>query len=249
MNHAEVSSNHDAIRHCFDQVLSISPLERVRQQRVLFVPGGPEGFDRLFLDLFDHSHRVEETSLFLKPSIITYPDRLLDRLGASLQDRKRKEIIFQGFKSRRCFFTEILRRETLKELVDFGHGGVSRIYGPGITEAMAEEHIQAIIHQIEAYFPVYKLVLTDAAFPFLLSTFQIFAEDEPESYVVFFKQLIIEHDPIIECFAIQDQAVTRNVLENVINWVIAHPSSESDPTKVVAELRVIAKPLRAKGRT
>jgi hypothetical protein len=198
--------------------LAVSPLERVRQQRVQFVPGGPVGFDRLFLEFFDHRFEVEERSFYFKPSIVTYPLTLLSRLGASAEDVSRKRIMENGFRSKRCRFIEVLNQQTLVEMTQRDSAGHFKLYGPLATVEDVSAHLAELRRFVIEYSPYYELVLTAEPLPFWISTFVI-RRDPVEYYTVFFRHLIQEHDPEVDCFAICDYDVTNNVNNNLVERI------------------------------
>jgi hypothetical protein len=235
-----------ALRGCLDD-LKVSPLDLVRRHSVMHVAGGPEGFDQLFLDLFDHADEVTERSLFYKPSITTYPADLLDALNASQQDRRRKDVLLKGYDTGRCKFIEILNRQTLREMIQLDRSGAFRLYGPRVTDRMVLAHFDALVELLKTK-PHYQLVLTDAPLPFLLSTFDRQGQ-RSESFTVFFRQLIREHDPDVECFAICNSDVTRSINEKVIGGVVRHSTTTTEREDVIAELKRYSEQLRRSGPT
>ena len=217
-----------------EQIKMFSMLDRVRQQTVAHVLGGPDGFDQLFLELFDHNNDVHEKSMFFKPSIISYPDELLEVLGASTQDIKRKEIMQKELQGGRCTFQEILPRSSLRDMTTHSNGHF-KLYGQ-VPPDMVELHILQLIQQVKQ-FSGYELMLTSAPLPFLLSTFEISsASNRIESFTVLFRQLIREHDADVDCIAICDAKITSSIVQHVFSKVGQHPTSESDSQKVLEEL-------------
>jgi hypothetical protein len=234
------------LESCLSNELAISQLEKVRQRHIAHVEGGPKGFDQLFLEFFDHSHPVHETSMFFKPSIISYPDSLLEVLRASEQDRRRKEIMCRDLKSGRCSFLEILNRSTLTNMIRAGEHGGFRMYGAEVEQHLVLAHFDNLINQIQRM-KGFKLALTDVPLPFLLSTFQITMPTHQDSFTVFFRQHVREHDPDIDCFAIYDEGITRSILDNVVGRVLNDPSTTTDRRVVADTLRETAQRLKQHG--
>lgn len=220
-----------------NKILPTSPLSRAQRRKALFVAGGPDGFDRLFYDLFNHDHLLRETSMFFKPSIITYPLHLLEFIGASKQDIARRELALKGLQSGKFQFLEILNRTTLKQMVQFDPtGNKFSMYAPNVVQKHIEDHFSSIMEMVKNY-ETYELVLTDAPLPFLLSTFEIIGDSKHECYTIFFQQLIREHDPDVNCFTINDKEVMAQVISNLVGWILRHPTTERSKDKVFLELK------------
>lgn len=231
----EISSKDPLISRLLDEVVPSSPFAKARTRKVLYVPGGPDGFDRLFLDLFNHSHQVHETSLFFKPSISTYPAQLLNFIRASEEDKKRREILLEGLATGRCSFDEVLNRRTLRRMITYTNNRKFLYYPPQVTQEHVELHLMELIRMVSEY-KRYRLILTDKPMPFLLGLFDIYYAAEPECYTIFFKQMVAEHDPDINAFVINDRGVFKSVMNDVIGWIMADPKTLKDEREVVEEL-------------
>ncbi len=220
-----------------NRILPTSPLSRAQRRKALFVAGGPDGFDRLFYDLFNHDHLLKETSMFFKPSIITYPLHLLEFIGASKQDIARRELALKGLQSGKFHFLEILNRTTLQQMVLFDlTSNKFSMYPPNVVQKHIDDHFYSIMEMVKKY-ETYELVLTDAPLPFLLSTFEIIGDSKHECYTIFFQQLIKEHDPDVNCFTINDKEVMTQVISNLVGWILRHPTTERNKDKVFLELK------------
>jgi hypothetical protein len=242
----EITSSDPKINKLLDEVVPSSPFAKARTRKVLYVAGGPAGFDRLFLDIFNHSHLVHETSLFFKPSIATYPDRLLDFIQASDEDKQRRQILINGLLSGRCLFDEILNRRTLRQMITTGKNGKFFFYPATVTQTHIEAHLSELMRWVADYHS-YRLILTDCPMPFLLALFEIHYAADPECYTVFFKQLIAEHDPDINAFVVNDHSILQNVKRDIVDWIMSDPSTLSNREAVINELKETLEQLRAHG--
>jgi hypothetical protein len=243
--HFDISVVDERLAACLDLLL-ISPLDRVRQQGVLFVPGGPAGFDTLFLELFEHSFGIHEWSLYFKPSIITYPDSILDKLNTSSQDRRRKALLLDGFRTGRIRFTEILNRQTIREMMQVDSSGAFKLYGPQVTRNLVVDHLTALAHLVKTGAPHYSLILTDVPLPFWFSTFEI-QTPVTEYITVLFRNLIREHDSSVECVAIRNEEITKNMNQYVIDGLLGMPGTSTDPRSVINDLKTAARQLNDLG--
>jgi hypothetical protein len=242
----DVRSPVATVEQVLQELLPASPLAQARSRKVLYVPGGPAGFDRLFLELFDHPYPMREESLFFKPSIITYPDDLLNFIQASREDRLRRDAALKGFHERRCRFREILRRTTLRDLITHTSKDGFLLYPPTVTQRHVEDHLCELMRMVREC-PGYVLTLTDAPLPFLLSLFEIESGSQPEAYTVFFRQLLREHDPDINCFLINDATILWAVRKHVIAGVVTNPSTTDDPRTVEQEIKEVLRTLQDSG--
>jgi len=199
-------------------------LDSIRQTGAAYIAGGPEAFDTLFLEFFDHELDVEEVSMFFKPSITTYPMSLLNFMHASEQDIRRKRVLHSGLTSGRISFREILNTETIAEMITADKDGKMSLYGPSVTRQHVLDHLEHIawmLNELESY----ELVLTERPLPFLFSTFRIGDSKTRECYTTFFRQLIREHDPDVECFAIYGSQVASSIEHRVLPPVLNAPQT------------------------
>lgn len=242
----DLSTNDRDVAAVLDEVMSTSPLARVRKRKVLYVPGGREGFDRLLLELYEHSHPLVVKTLYFRPAIQSYPTRLLEAIGMSDRNIHRKEVVFEGYRTGRCRFLEILNFETIWDMIRFVPDVGFKLYPRTITAEHVEQHLEHLIYKIET-FPTFELVLTDASFPFYLGTFDIHTQPVPEHITIFFRRFSRDYVHDVSCFVLSDEAVSENISKNIIDWILAHPSTVRDRGEVVSYIKNVIERLRNEG--
>ena len=242
----EVTSNNPSISAVADEILATSPLQRVRKRKTLFVPEGPEGLDRLLLELYDHPYPVKVTSLYFRPSAQTYPTTLLQRMGFSEANLLRKQVMLAGYKSGRCEFTEVLNHSTIWNMIRQRPEGGFLPYPDNVGEDFVLEHLSYLIYKLET-FEAYRLVLTDAQFPFYLGTYEIKSARMPEYFTVFFRRAASEYVHGVSVFVLNDPLVTQAIAQNVIQWVMAHPTTVHDRGEVIRFVKQVREHLKTKG--
>jgi len=233
----QIESNDQIVTNIVEKISSSSPLTRLRKRKVAFISGGPAGFDRLFLELFDHQYPVREHSLYFKPSIITYPLPLLEFMGVSHEDISRRRLMHEGLQSGRIEFVEILNTKTLWQIIE-RQDTKFKFYPSNVVQHQVEEHLLSLQSMVKTL-PGYNLCLTEAPLPFLLSTFHILNDQGGETYSVFFKQEIKEHDPNVSCFVISSRSIYESISEHVLQWVLRHPTTIRDRNAVFAEIQKV----------
>lgn len=233
-----VASSDTSILSTIDRLSRGSPLARLRRQKSIYVSSGARGWEHLFMEYFEHKHKVRNTSMFYRPALPTYPDSLLKMVGATAATLKRKQVMLEGYSSGRVEFVEILLRETIWDLITVIPGKGFKLYPPQVKVEQVREHLEEMINQVTSY-PNYNLVLTDAPFPFILGVVELFSEQMPEYFTMFYRQHIGESAIDWTCFAMSDPATAQNVLKNVIGAVMAHPSTVSGANAVREELNKV----------
>ncbi|MFN8392885.1 MAG: hypothetical protein U0136_21510 [Bdellovibrionota bacterium] len=231
----------------FDQILSSSPLERARKRKAAFVPPGPDGYEKLVLEMFDHPHPFTVTTIYFRVATISYPYTLLDHFRASHNLKRRREIALDGYRTGRFQFNEILSVDTVWDLIRYSDQDKRFKYYPkDVTLALVEDQLNCLVSQVESY-PTYNLVLTEAPVPFYLGTCEIYGGNEAE-YFTFFPRLSGEdRTRDVSCFVLADPVVTRDTQRNIVDWIIDHPLTQSSRTEVLATLNQVRDHLLSNG--
>lgn len=229
-----------------DRFSGISPLGRIRSQGSLYISSGEQGWDRLFLEYFDHSQPVRNTSLFYRPALPTYSDELLTFIKAPAATFKRKQVMLKGYRNGRVAFDELLTRQTLWDMITLLPSGEFKLYPAGVSAAMVAGHLKEIISQLETC-PGYQLSLTQAAFPFIVGVVQIGAAPQSESFSMFYRIPALPRLEEATCFVLRDPFVSESVLTRVIGSVRSHPSTTTKRSEVIEEVKNVLGYLEANG--
>jgi hypothetical protein len=232
----ELSSQDDRLAVMFNSLVSISPIERVRRSQALFLPPGNEGHDSLLLHLFDHPNKVVSHSLFYRPTIQSFPLPLLQKLKMSDARIRRHQVAQRGFSEGRIEFTEILNRSTLDQLITRIPGKGFGLYA-GVTPEDVLAHVDYLI-QICLERRGYNLVLTDAPFPFYLTLWKLGDGSNAEHFLLFF-QKSLQQELTTSCFALKNESVFLNIQQNVVNWILQHPTTVRERSAVADELHAL----------
>ncbi len=241
-----VTTNDSAIAEVLDRILATSPLARARKRKALYVPNGKENFDRLLLELYDHSHPVKATVLYFRPSIQSYPHSVLEAIGVSDYMSIRKDIVFNAYRSGRCDVLEILNKHTIWDMIRYSPENGFKLYPKQITQPLVKEHLEHLIYKLET-FEHYNLVLTDAAFPFHVHTFEIRSGDVPEYFSLFMRRFIKQFIHDVSCFVVNDPLVYRSIHEHIVGWILSHPSTVRERKLVIEEIKGVLRHLEEHG--
>lgn len=241
-----VSSPLPVINAVMNEVLSSSPLTQLRREGALFAPPGPAGIDLMLAEIFDHQHPVSMTALFSRPSIQNFPGWMLEKIGASEQRLRRARVVQEGYESGRCSCLEILPRERVRNLVRINSEGNFLWYPPGITVEDVAKHLDFWASLVEAP-NAYTLVLTDAATPFHIATFELYNEEVPEFYTMFMQRSSFEFRSEEGCFIIAERAAFSAIHEHVVHRMLNHPTSVKESDLIAQEVRSLAENLRREG--
>ncbi|MCB0346375.1 MAG: hypothetical protein KDD66_14745, partial [Bdellovibrionales bacterium] len=167
----QVTSAHPDFSTLIDELLTSSPLSRLRKQKAIYVPGVESGVDRLLLELYDHNYPVEQVAVLYRPSMQSFPMELLERIKASAPKIERVRLLNEGYKTGRCHFREILPRSALTDLIRLKEDGTFLLYPQNVTADDIQDHLAYIVHLLNEV-ENYSLTLTDAFAPFHISTFE-----------------------------------------------------------------------------
>ena len=241
-----VTTNDSAIAEVLDRILATSPLARVRKRKALYVPSGKENFDRLLLELYDHSYPVKSTVLYFRPSIQSYPHNVLDAIGVSEYMSIRKDIVFNAYQTGRCEVLEILNKQTIWDMIRYSPETGFKLYPRQITQPLVKDHLEHLIYKLQT-FEHFSLALTDAAFPFHVHTFEIRSGDVPEYFSLFMRRFIKQFIHDVSCFVVNDPLVYQSIHEHIVGWILSHPSTVRERKHVIEEIRVVLRHLEEKG--
>ncbi len=240
------STNDGAIALLISKVLSGTPIDRLRKTGAMYVPDGPGGVDELLLKFYDHSDRLEVNSLYVRPPFTSYPTALLEYIGVPPKTIDRKRLTLNGLKEGRFKFTEILRRDVIWDLIRYSDKTGFKRYPPNVDASQVESHLDHLIYIIEEY-ENYRLFLTDAQPPFVVVTYRILRDLAPESYSVFFQPFSSAAGRDLGCFAISDHDVLRSINENIVEWVVSHPTTEREQSAVISLIKEVRTHLSEEG--
>lgn len=231
----EITASDPIVSAILSSSLSASPFARLRRSKALFIPAGKEGQDRLQLELLDHRYPVKRTSLMYRPSIESFPPGLLHKLRLNKNRRRRQEAAARAYQAGRLSFIEVLPRSALWELIERREDGSFAHYPPGVSadDVFAHlNHFQALIRSNRDY----ELVLTEAFFPFYLTTFEIIRPEGAERFLLFLQQSDRDNSQQVSMFGLNDDGVFFSAHDRVIRWVFEHPSTMRGPRPVLGEI-------------
>lgn len=232
----EVTSNDHSISSILAETLTRSPIEQVRKRKALFVPAGPEGADRLLLEMYDHPHPLTVTSLYLRPPLPSYPDALLEKMAVSPRVRRRKALAFEGYQTGRVQFFEVLHEGTIWDLIRRSENDGFKLYPRNITEQDIASHIANLIDILNHY-EQYHLYITKMIIPFVVVTYDIRSHVPSEAFTVFFQSSGSASQRDLGCFALYDHAVYQSISKHIVQWLVSHPSTLRDRGDVVGLLQ------------
>ena len=221
-----------------DRSLATSPLLRLRKSKAQYVPSGNDGQDRLLLELLDHEFPVKQTCLFYRPTIQSLPHSLGVKLGLNQNRQKRQSLALQGYQSGRLQYTEILQRKTLWQLADLSPNGGFASYDKSINASDVIQQIDHFIFLVRTM-PAYELIITDAFLPFYISTFEIIRPQQVEHFILFFQNCSEDSIREASTFGLRDDSVYFSTHEQVVRWVLSHPTTIRSRDQVITELEAI----------
>ncbi len=242
-----VTSAHPEFSTLIDDLLTSSPLSRLRKQKAIYVPGIETGVDRLLLELYDHNYPVQQVAVLYRPSMQSFPLELLHRIKASEPKIERVTLLNEGYKSGRCKFHEILPRSAFRDLIRVKQDGSFLLYPPNITTDDIQEHLGHVVRMLSEV-EHYRLTLTDAFAPFHISTFELkSAPVESEYFTLFMRRDRREFSHDETLFAVEGRSVKESITGQVVSWILAHPSTADKRKDVIAEVKAVSRRLKEKG--
>jgi hypothetical protein len=242
----EITSNDVQINSILSSTLTRSPLGQVRKRKALFVTPGPEGADRLLLEMYDHRFPLRVTSLYVRPPLPSYPDALLAKLGVSQKVLKRKELAFEGYRTGRFEFFEILNEATIWDLIRYVPREGFKLYPRKVSKADVQNHIENLISILKNY-ENYHLYITKMVIPFVVVTYEIRSQSVPEYITIFFQAFSSAAERDLGCFAMYDRAVYQNITDHIVQWLLDHPSTIKNRSSVISLLQRVLSHLEQHG--
>jgi hypothetical protein len=242
----EVTSTDPLISAILAQTLTRSPIEQVRKRKALFVPPGPDGADRLLLEMYDHPHELTVTSLYVRPPLPSYPDALLEKMAVSPRVRRRKALAFEGYRVGRFHFYEVLNEGTIWDLIRYSPSTGFKLYPKVIVASDVAAHLENLI-TILANYENYHLYITKMVVPFVVVTYNIMSRAVPESFTVFFQAFSSAAERDLGCFAMCDRALHQSISEHIVQWLLSHPSTVKGRGDVIAILQRVRDHLMQNG--
>lgn len=234
----EVTSNDPVISSILSHALTRSPKEQVRRRKALFIPPGVDGADRFLLEMYDHPHKLLVTSLYVRPPLQSYPDELLKKIGVSPRMLKRKSLAFEGYRSGRFHFLEILNEHTIWNTIRRSPSGGFLLYPAQVTNEDIIEHLYNLVSILTTY-DNYQLHITRMVVPFVLVNYEIQSSNSSEHYTVFFQAFGSAAERDLGCFAIHDQTLQQSVSQHIVKWLMSHPSTlreRGDVTRYIQKM-------------
>jgi hypothetical protein len=242
----EITSTDGDISAILAQALSRSPIEQVRKRRALYVPPGPDAADRLLLEMYDHPFELTVTSLYVRPPLPSYPDLLLEKIAVSPRVLRRKVLAFEGYRTGRFNFFEVLNEGTIWDLIRYSPGTGFKLYPRSITSQDVIAHLDNLI-AILVHYESYHLFITSMVVPFVVVTYDIHSGPIPEAFTVFFQAFSSAAERDLGCFAMYDRALYQSISDHIVRWLIDHPATIRNRTEVISYLNRVRDHLAEKG--
>lgn len=242
----EVTSNEPTLSSILSQTLTRSPIEQVRKRKALFIPAGPDGADRFLLEMYDHQHELTVTSLYVRPPLPSYPDALLEKIAVSPRVRRRKALAFEGYRTGRFQFFEVLHEGTIWDLIRRSESRGFKLYPSNVTADDIASHLVNLISILRQY-ENYHLYITKMVVPFVVVTYDIKSNLVPECFTVFFQAFNSAAERDLGCFALHDRAVYQSISEHIVRWILHHPSTIRNRDEVIALLERVLRHLQEHG--
>jgi hypothetical protein len=231
----EVTSTDPDISSILAQALSRSPIEQVRKRRALYVPPGPDAADRLLLEMYDHPFELTVTSLYVRPPLPSYPDALLEKMAVSPRVLRRKLLAFDGYRTGRFNFFEVLNEQTIWDLIRFCPEFGFKLYPRSINSQDVVSHLDNLVSILINY-ESYHLFVTSIIVPFVVVTYDIRSGPMPEAFTVFFQAFSSAAERDLGCFAMYDRALYQSISDHIVRWLIDHPATIKNRAEVIAFL-------------
>jgi hypothetical protein len=196
--------------------------------------------------MYDHPHQLTVTSLYVRPPLPSYPDALLDKMAVSSRVRRRKALAFDGYRTGRFQFFEVLHEGTIWDLIRHTDSGTFKLYPSTITSQDIASHIENLISILRQY-ENYHLYITKMVVPFVVVTYDITSSLVPECFTVFFQAFNSAAERDLGCFALYDRAAYQSISEHIVRWILHHPSTTRNRNEVIALLEQVLSHLQTKG--
>lgn len=241
-----IKSNVEEIGAIINRTVGASPLVRLRRETATYIPAGPTGVDQFLLELFEHERAIAMHGLFFRPSLHTFPLELLRDIGASATRLKRLETVIEGLSSGRVELLEIVNRQTLWNLIAMTEEGKFLYYPAFVKARQVADHLVYLINLLSVE-KNYKLLITDAALPFHMTTFALGSGTKREFYSMVMRRYQREFAHEDSCLAIAGHPVYQGLTESVVNVVTREESTSADSSDTIALLRLICDHLLLRG--
>ncbi|MCC6953773.1 MAG: hypothetical protein IT290_06620 [Deltaproteobacteria bacterium] len=221
----EISSDDQRVTDWLSESLHLSPLDRLRETNVMFIPSGDSSLDTFDADVLQQASHVRELSLHFRPALYSYPVHLLEKSAVPAARIRLHGLVGQALREGRCSYTDVLSRRTLLEMVEHRPGSGGTLYPSVVTGADIIQHFDYLTDLLD-HVHGYELVITDASFPFYLSTIEARSSSRTERYVVFFQHESVESFQGARSFVIRDSRMFHSVEQSIVRWVLDHPTTE-----------------------
>lgn len=241
------ATNDTRVAQAVDRISLTSIIAKAIKRGALFVAPGPGGYDKLLLELFDHDYDLTAITTYFRPSSVSYPRLLLERMGTSEAILRRWDLAHAGYENGRFRYLEILNTAVLWNFIRQTDSGRFWMYPSTIKQDEVETHLEFLIEKIGSL-RTYELVLSDALFPFYLGLFEVRSTPLPKSLTLFFRQ-IETTEPLHDTsgLLIHDAAVYQTMNTRIIETILRHPSTVRDKRAVSRALIAVLEHLRACG--
>ena len=213
-------------------------LDEVRKRKAIYIPPGPEGFNRLLLEFYDQDSPLSVVSVYFKPADLCYPPALLEKIDAHDLTVRRNQLALEAFKQQRLTFTEVLHEEAIWDLIRTDKDGNFLMYPTGVEIQDIAEHLSHLVYRLKT-FSGYELILTKAWLPFYVVTYDIKSDSNPECFTTFYQRFNHLIAGQSSCLAVSDPLINSSISSNIIEWILTHPSTIREKGKVVSVLEQV----------
>lgn len=236
----ELTSTDPLIEDALPKVGQTPMLDRLRRDKFLFVPGGGKGSERFLKEIYASPGPLEVSSAYARLQLITVPQTILRKYCKVPEALERNIIMHDRLANGLLTYSEIIPEDGFEELVNRGPEA-DFAYFPGMSVQEIVEHLD-FVQKLILSKSGYRLIVTRSEIPFYLGRFVA----QGFSLSSFFK--LPRSGPVsaYSSFAVWGPEVGRMAEATLFDWLLQHPTTTSDPTRILEYLSTIRQRLLEK---
>ena len=224
----DISSTDPTIIDAMPKLGGRSMLDRLQKDLFLFVPGGGAGGERFLKEIYSSPGNLKVNVAYARPQIITLPHEILKKYSNNTDSLERHKIMHQRLIDGTLSFLEIVPESSLEKMIEADDDGTYS-YFPGMSGEEVDRHLEFLSDMIRTQ-NGYRLVLTRAEAPFYVGIY----ESLNFQLADFFRLQSTSTGWNYSSFAAWGGQITATISTTVMEWLMNHPSSSAEPTKVLS---------------
>lgn len=225
----QVISPDPLIEEALTSLGRLTTLDRLRQDRFLFVPAGGGGGERFLREIYEQPDQLRVLSAYSHLTMVTVPPRLLERYRPEAVPRM--SIMHRRLRDANLGYTEIIPEDSIRKLIKPQPDGSYPEY-PGMSHAEVVERLQFLLSLLDST-PSYRLVLTRAEIPFYVAVYQTSLDF---SITSFFRMPHARDAMSFSSFAVWGSELVQMTKSTLFEWLLNHPSTTSERHHIRAEV-------------